>query len=429
MLSSGLVIADDLTGATDTGHEFAARGLRTLVSASTAPSDTPSADTDVRVVDTDSRYADPSSAAAAVHDVVGTDDHSFVYKKVDSTLRGNLVGETDAVLDATAADLALVAPASPRNGRTTVEGYHLVDGVPVAETAAGNDPDKPVETSHLPTRYAASSYSVSRLPVNRVATGPAAVADALREQARTGRGIVVADASHERHLEALADGAARSGLNVVYVGSAGLARYVETPPPRGAGPASVPTRDRTVLCVVGSTNPTTLDQLDALPAESVVSLDLDAAVEDPAGASAEAAAACSSRLADRGVAVLVSAPDEDAPRRALDAGRRLGIDDQTVRARVAETLGSTVERLWVGGAPAPESVFVTGGAVAADVFESLDAAGVVLSGTAVEEGIPLGRLSGGVADGTPVVTKAGAFGTPGAIRKCIARLGGDDAYE
>jgi len=67
--------------------------------------------------------------------------------------------------------------------------------------------------------------------------------------------------------------------------------------------------------------------------------------------------------------------------------------------------------------------------VAADVFESLDADGVVLSGTAVEEGIPLGRLSGGAADGVPVVTKAGAFGTPGAIRKCIARLGGDDEYE
>uniref|UniRef100_UPI0005B216F2 four-carbon acid sugar kinase family protein n=1 Tax=Haloferax sp. ATB1 TaxID=1508454 RepID=UPI0005B216F2 len=297
MLPSGLVIADDLTGATDTGHEFAARGLRTLVSASPAPSENPRAETDVRVVDTDSRYADPSRAAAAVLDAVGPGDHSFVYKKVDSTLRGNLVRETDAVLDATAADLALVAPASPRNGRTTVEGYHLVDGTPVAETAAGDDPDKPVETSHIPTRYAESSYPVSRLPVNRVATGPAAVADALREQARADRGIVVADASHERHLEALADGAARPGLDVVYVGSAGLARYVETPPPSGAGPASVPPRDRTVLCVVGSTNPATLDQLDALPAESVVSLDLGGAVENPAGASADAAAACSERLA------------------------------------------------------------------------------------------------------------------------------------
>ncbi|WP_306466185.1 nucleotide-binding domain containing protein [Haloferax sp. KTX1] len=82
-----------------------------------------------------------------------------------------------------------------------------------------------------------------------------------------------------------------------------------------------------------------------------------------------------------------------------------------------------------GEPPTPGSMFVTGGAVAADAFESLDATGVFLSGTAIEEGIPLGRLSGGVADGVPVVTKAGAFGTPGAIRKCIARLSGDDEHE
>lgn len=425
----GFVIADDLTGASDTGHEFAARGLRTLVSASTTTATDSRAETDVWVVNTDSRYADPSDAAAAVRNALTTDDHSFVYKKVDSTLRGNLVAETDAALDATGADLAVVAPASPRNGRTTVEGHHLVDGTPVAMTAAGNDPDKPVETSHLPTRFSKSSYPVSRLGVNRVATGPTAVADDLQRYATAGRGVVVADASHEHHLEAIATGVARSGLNVVYVGSAGLARYVETPYPRGSGSQDVPTRDRTVLCVVGSTNPVTLEQLGSLPSESVVSLDLETAVEDPASASKDAATACEAHLAKDGVAVLVSAPDEDAPRRALDAGRRIGIDGQTVRARVAETLGATVQQLWDDDTDAPESMFVTGGAVAADIFDALDANGVLLSGEAIEEGIPLGRFSGGVANDVPVVTKAGAFGSSGAIGKFIARLSGCNDYE
>ncbi|MFC6823706.1 four-carbon acid sugar kinase family protein [Halopelagius fulvigenes] len=434
MQPSGLVVADDLTGATDTGHEFAARGRRTLVSARGASTDA-GARPDVRVVDTDSRYADPSDAAARVERAVGDGGHAFVYKKVDSTLRGNLVAEVDAALGATGADVALVAPASPRNGRTTVEGYHLVDGVPVAETDAGNDPEKPVETSHLPARFASSTFPVVRLPVNRVAAGAAAVADELDAAAREGRTVVVADASHERHLEAIAAGAARADCAVLYVGSAGLARYVETPPPAGDGPPPVPRRERSVLCVVGSTNPATLEQVRALPDSAVVPLDLEAAVESPEAASENAAAACADRLSRSGLAALVSAPDADAPARAVEAGRRLGTDEAAVRARVSESLAGAVARLWDGrgesgrGGDPPESLFVTGGAVAADAFDALDAAGVLLAGESVEEGIPLGRVAGGGADGTPVVTKAGAFGTPGAIRKCAARLGGRDDFE
>lgn len=433
MSPSGLVVADDLTGATDTGHEFAARGLKTVVSASSSCSSGTQrgvAEADVHVIDTDSRYADPPAASTAVERTIAGRDPAFVYKKIDSTLRGNLVAEVDAALDATDADLALVAPASPRNGRTTVGGYHLVDGVPVAETEAGNDPDGPVETSHVPTRFASSSYPVVELPVNRVGAGASAVVTELAEAAREGRAVVVADASHERHLEALAAGAAQSGRSVVYVGSAGLARYVETPPPAaGGGPPSVPRGERSVLCVVGSTNPATLEQVRALPEEWVVTLDLEAAVDSPAAASEDAASTCADRLEAHGVAALVSAPDVDAPTRAVEAGRRLGLDGTAVRARVAEALGGAVERSWADGDDTPESLFVTGGAVAADAFAALDAAGVSLAGEAVEEGIPLGRVAGGVADGTPVVTKAGAFGDLGAIRKCVARLGARDDNE
>lgn len=121
------VVADDLTGVTDTGHEFAARGLRTLVSASGTSTGEAPGPVDVHVVDTDSRYVDPEEAATAVARVIDGRDHPFVYKKVDSTLGGNPVAEVDAALDAAGADLVLVASASPRNGRTTVEGYHLVD--------------------------------------------------------------------------------------------------------------------------------------------------------------------------------------------------------------------------------------------------------------------------------------------------------------
>ncbi|AUV80368.1 hypothetical protein C2R22_00770 [Salinigranum rubrum] len=422
MTLTGLVVADDLTGASDTGHEFAARGCRTLVSTGGEHE----ADTDVLVVDTDSRYEPPEVAATAVRDAIAGGEHAFVYKKVDSTLRGNLVSEVDAALDATGAALALVAPASPRNGRTTAEGYHLVDGRLVTDTDAGADPDKPVETAHLPTRFADSAYRVSRLGTECVAAGSDAVESSLTRTAGDEEGptVVVADATHERHLAALAEGAARTACDVLYVGSAGLARYVETPAPTDGGPEPVDERDRSVLCVVGSTSPTTREQLRALPEGALVPLDLATAVSDPDAASSAAATACADRLASPGLAVLTSAPDADAADRAIRAGRDRGLDGATVRSRVGRALGGAVERLWTDDPP--ESLFVTGGAVASDVLSRLGATGVALSGEAVEEGIPLGRVAGGVADGVPVVTKAGAFGGPGAIRKCAVRLGGRD---
>ncbi|WP_246308167.1 four-carbon acid sugar kinase family protein [Halorarum salinum] len=80
------VVADDPTGATDTGHELAARGLRTLASASgTATGEAPGP-VDVHVVDADSRYVDPEEATTAVARVIDGRDHPFVYKKTDSTL-------------------------------------------------------------------------------------------------------------------------------------------------------------------------------------------------------------------------------------------------------------------------------------------------------------------------------------------------------
>ena len=226
MTATTLVVADDRSGACDTGHQFAARGFETVV-----VSRDKSATADVLVVDTDSRYADAASAAERVREAVKTRDPGLVYKKIDSTLRGNLVAEVDAALAASGADVAVVAPAFPAEGRTTVGGYHLVDGTPVAETTAGADPDAPVDTSHLPTRFAGSNHQVDHLPIDAVGDA-STVTDRLADAASEDRPVIVTcDAATEDHLAAIARAAAGTGLadspiDVLCVGSAGLARHV-----------------------------------------------------------------------------------------------------------------------------------------------------------------------------------------------------------
>ena len=75
----------------------------------------------------------------------------LVYKKLDSTLRGNVAAELAAAFGAAGRERAIVAPAFPAAGRTTVGGTQLVHGVPVDETEMRDDPQTPVREAHVPT--------------------------------------------------------------------------------------------------------------------------------------------------------------------------------------------------------------------------------------------------------------------------------------
>jgi uncharacterized protein YgbK (DUF1537 family) len=402
-----LVVADDLTGASDTGDQFAARGHRTEVATARPGAAAADGEASVLVVDTDSRYAPPEEAAARVRAAVAANPASVVYKKVDSTLRGNLVAEVDAALDAADAALAVVAPAFPANGRTTAGGFHLVGGTPVGETAAGADPDSPVAGSHLPSLLAGSAHAVDHLPLDVVGDGSDAVRAALADAVEAhGTAVVTCDATRDRHLAAVAAGAAGVDADVVHVGSAGLAAHVRLGTATGG-----------VLGVVGSVSPTALAQLDAVPDHAVVALDGALAVTDPGAAARAAADAAASTLADGGPAVLTaarSAGDVDAT---LTAARDAGVAERDARAAVATALGEAAadvqRRTGVGG------LFVTGGAVARRTLAALDARRLRLTGRAVGAGVPLAEVVGGAADGTPVVTKAGGFGDDETIVNCL----------
>ncbi|MFB6198011.1 MAG: four-carbon acid sugar kinase family protein, partial [Halobacteriaceae archaeon] len=120
----GLIIADDLTGAMDTGHQFAARGYRTTLNTHLADQ---GPDTEVRIIDTDSRTTSPETAYKTVFSVMQDTSAEIIYKKIDSTLRGNVATEAAAVLDNQNPEFAVVAPAFPAHNRRTIGGYHLVD--------------------------------------------------------------------------------------------------------------------------------------------------------------------------------------------------------------------------------------------------------------------------------------------------------------
>ncbi len=180
-----VVIADDLTGANDTGVQFAKQGLKTIV-LMRVPGSLSELDEDVLVVDTQSRALSPAEAYQKVTETAllfkNRDQFQTLYKKIDSTLRGNLGTEIDAIMDVCGLELAIVAPAFPRNGRITVGGCHFLGNAPLEATEIARDPLCPVSESHIPTLLAKQTKRrVGHIGIKSIIAGTEGILDAMRQ--------------------------------------------------------------------------------------------------------------------------------------------------------------------------------------------------------------------------------------------------------
>jgi uncharacterized protein YgbK (DUF1537 family) len=128
------ILADDLTGALDCAAPFAGRGLRTWVALGLdAVESALEAKPAVLSVNLATREVAPRSAAEITRSVISRlPRHAVLFKKVDSRLKGNIAAE----LDATPYHKAVVAPAIPKFGRVVrngrVEGFGVQTPIDVA---------------------------------------------------------------------------------------------------------------------------------------------------------------------------------------------------------------------------------------------------------------------------------------------------------
>jgi D-threonate/D-erythronate kinase len=387
------IIADDLTGAADTGVQLVRAGYRTAVAFRGAPVP-PAEDLDAVALDTDSRPMPAGFAAKRVLEAGRAVRHArIVYKKLDSTLRGRVAAELAAALEATGRDHAVMAPAFPSAGRTTVGGVQLVHGLPVHKTEAKNDPRTPVREGHVPTLLATSFPSVRSLSTEDVGD-PSTVRRALRD-AR----CIVADAVRDEDLEALVR-AVPDPSKVLWVGSAGLAlAFGNVHPGPHAGKAPSPAAPaRGVLVVVGSLSGVARGQLRSLAEEyGCATLPVNGRSDTVEAALGAAGAA----LSGSACAAVHSTEDRDAS----GAGS------------FAEALAEVVAGLSEEGLF--DALVLTGGETAVGVARRLGAVGIRLEGE-VESGIPVGTLIG--PSPYRVVTKAGAFGEPGTLIRAVQTL-------
>ena len=109
------IIADDFTGALDTGVQFAAHGVSTRVVVDPNV-DFSAHEASVLVVDTETRHLPANQAYDIVSRLVERARRagiSYIYKKTDSALRGNIGAELSALLDASGQAQLHFLPAFP----------------------------------------------------------------------------------------------------------------------------------------------------------------------------------------------------------------------------------------------------------------------------------------------------------------------------
>lgn len=142
------VIADDLTGAAELGGIGLSKGLDVKISFTVELS----CSADLLIIATDARAKSQTEAVAEMEQVtekLRVLNPDFIFKKIDSVLRGYVIPEVEAQLKVLGFDNALLVPANPSLGRTIENGRYLIKGVPIAETSFAADPEFPAKTSDV----------------------------------------------------------------------------------------------------------------------------------------------------------------------------------------------------------------------------------------------------------------------------------------
>lgn len=347
------ILADDLTGACDTGALFAGEAAVPL----TVWPQPPGLGA-VRVVDTETRALSARDAGRRIATVAGAAAATWYFKKIDSTLRGHVGVEVHALMRVLGTSGALLTPAFPAQGRTVIDRILLLDGTPIAETTLGRDPEFPrASTSNVVELLRRElDRPLAWIPIDQVRGDVAALSARLGRLAGT---VAIADAETDDDLTALVEAALALPVPPLLVGAAGLGHALATHLGLLAERVALPP-GRRWLIVAGSRHPTTRAQIAA--------------------------------AREAGMRVLASAEAEAA-------------DPARVAARLADEARRVLEQ------DAFDIVAVTGGQTAAALYKTLKAERLDLVGPP-GPGLALGYLRSPRHPALAVLTKAGGFGAP-----------------
>lgn len=267
-----LMIADDMTGALDSGVMFRRNAIDTEVLINRAADFTSllSLHTAV-VVNAETRHLPPQQAYEAVYELASRAWElgiPYLYKKTDSALRGNIGAELEAVLRASGQSTIHFAPAFPQQHRTTVGGIQYIDGIPLHQSPFAQDPLNPMTSACIPHIIA----ETSQVPVCKGGELPS----------RTPC-IQLYDAETEKDLEEIARRALFQEDGRVFAGCAGFIGELSKWMHMGKTPVDSPCVSGPLMVFCGSLHEQSRRQFELAERAGIRRFSLDARMlSDPA---------------------------------------------------------------------------------------------------------------------------------------------------
>lgn len=367
-----LILADDFTGALDTGVQFSRKGIRTQVVVSGHWVE-PDSDCDVMVIDVETRHVPKEKAYEIVNDVcqraVKYGIRCF-YKKTDSALRGNVGSELQAAADAVFGKNIVFVPAFPAMRRITVDGVHYIDGIPVKESVFGQDPFEPVMYDRVDELLRATGYRGGVIGVSK-AERKLQTAEDWKTQASEERRqkaaeaakqqLFLYDAETDADLDEIAEAVSKKSDIPILAGCAGFAAKLPELlklPVKESGDVQL---KENLVFLCGSVNPITKSQIVYGEKMGIprIYLKPEEKLEISYWDQPEGLGKIRQLAKDGMQHIIIDSNDEEGHNDTMEYAAQKGYAIEDVRVRISETLGYLLKKLIDAGMEG--TYLITGG--------------------------------------------------------------------
>ena len=420
-----IVIADDLTGSNATCSLFKKIGLR-AASILKLQGDI-NYDVDVISYSTASRGLDKEEAYKKVSEaikILKSKDVLVYNKRIDSTLRGNIGTEINAMLDNLEDDrIAVVIPSYPDSGRIVVNKTMLVNGVLLENSDAGKDPKTPIKTSCVESliqkdiKYSSTYFTLSDIeqPIEEIVKK-------IQEAIKKSR-VLIFDAVNNEDIIKISKAIIHSDINIVTVDPGPFTLYYSKELQKKNH------LEKKILMVIGSVTATTKKQIEYILQEENIFL-VKMKVEDFFEKETclkeieRVISFIKKGIVSYDLFLVTTSPIGDEKKADLQKlAENLNTTVEEISKIIANTLTETVVKI-LKETEKFEGVYSSGGDITIALLEKLKAIGVEIR----EEVIPLaayGRLIGGDFPNLKLVSKGGMVGNEKTIKLCLHKIKND----
>ena len=414
------VLADDLTGSIEVAAQFAKHGTRSEVTTDIRlDRDCFSQHLGLRVVDTESRHMSAEQAQHLTYrlsTIAREHNIRWIYKKTDSTLRGNIGTELAGIMKAYPEKHLVYLPAYPKLGRVCRQGHLYVEGKRLEDTAFAKDPRSPVRNSSILDLLTPHIQA----PVVTVET-PQDLNKRLRQQTKPT--VFVCDAETDRDLQTIAQLLNGCDVPPLLAGPAGVTEYLAQLLGTSAPQVTRRPTAHTSVTLCGSVNSASLAQINHAERSGISVITwtpeqlLDPDFTDTQNGQHLIQAMAEQLNAEKHL-IMASLRSADEMAAYLAHANKLGLSPQQTHNRVAQQMGRITKKLfdWT----VPDALIIFGGDTALGMLNAcqcstLEPVGEILSGIPVSDLNVAGRT-------LQLITKAGGYGSPDMLSQVVHSL-------